>query len=56
VEEAVGSVLLSLGDGNWRMGDRMPVAKSNLGPGDEQIVIEHFMCTSLPPLPFTMSL
>jgi hypothetical protein len=42
------------------MGDRMPVAKSNLGPGDEQIVIEHFMCTFPPPfpslLPFTVKL
>lgn len=46
VQEAVGAVLLSLGDGNWRMGDGMPIAKSNLGPGDEQIIIEHFMCTS----------
>ena len=44
VGEAVGSALLSLGDGNWRMGDGMPVAKSNLGIGDEPIVIEHFMC------------
>ena len=47
VQEAAGAVLLSLGDGNWRMGDGMPVTKSHLGPGDEQIVIEHFMCTSL---------
>ena len=46
VQEAVGAVLLSLGDGNWRMGDGMPITKSNLGPGDEQIIIEHFMCTS----------
>ena len=44
VEEAVGSTLLSLGDGNWRMGDGMPVAKSNLGSGDEAIIIAHFMC------------
>src|SRR6266436_2906714 len=47
VEEAIGSALLSLGDGNWRMGDGMPVAKSNLGSGDEPIVIEHFMCKLL---------
>ena len=45
-QEAVGAVLLSLGDWNWRMGDGMPITKSDLGPGDEQIIIEHFMCTS----------
>lgn len=44
VQEAVGAALLSLGDGNWRMGDGMPVTKSNLGTGDELIIIEHFMC------------
>jgi exocyst complex protein 7 len=44
VGQAVGSALLSLGDGNWRMGYGMPVAKSNLGPGDEPIIIEHFTC------------
>jgi len=43
VQEAVGAALLSLGDGNWRMGDGMPVAKSNLGPGDGSIIIEHFI-------------
>ena len=43
VEEAVGSALLSLGDGNWRMGDGMPIAKSNLGVGDEPIIIADFM-------------
>ena len=45
-QEAVGAVLLSLGDWNWRMGDGMHITKSDLGPGDEQIIIEHFMCTS----------
>lgn len=44
VKEAVGAALLSLGDGNWRMGDGIPVAKSNLGLGDESIIIEHFTC------------
>ncbi|KAF7966561.1 hypothetical protein HWV62_37859 [Athelia sp. TMB] len=44
VLEAVGSALLSLGDGNWRMGDGMPTAaKSTLGPGEEPIIVEHFM-------------
>jgi hypothetical protein len=45
----VGAVLLSLSDGNWRMGDRMSIAQSNFGPGDEQIVNEHFMlnCTGI---------
>ena len=45
-QEAVGVVLLSLGDWNWRIGDGIPITKSDLGPGDEQIIIEHFMCTS----------
>ena len=45
-QEAVGVVLLSLGDGDWRMGDGMPITKSDLGLSDEQIIIKHFMCTS----------
>ena len=45
-QEAVGAVWLSLGDWNWRIGDGMPITKSDLGPGDEQIIIEHFMCMS----------
>ena len=55
VLEAVGSALLSLGDGNWRMGDGMPTAaKSTLGPGEEPIIVEHFMCE--PPLRPLLSL
>ena len=44
VEKVVSLALLSLGDGNWRMGNGMPVVKSNLAVGNEPIVITHFMC------------
>ncbi|KZP11943.1 hypothetical protein FIBSPDRAFT_870829 [Athelia psychrophila] len=39
--------------GQWGMGDGMPTAaKSTLGPGDESIIVEHFICkicTTPPP-------
>lgn len=45
VKPAVGSALLTLGDGNWKMGDGVAVNKSTrLGEGDEDIIIEHFIC------------
>ncbi|KII91380.1 hypothetical protein PLICRDRAFT_135518 [Plicaturopsis crispa FD-325 SS-3] len=44
VQEAAGSALLTLGDGNWKMGEGVQVGK---GPGagdvDESIVVEHFL-------------
>ncbi|KZT18946.1 exocyst complex component exo70 subunit [Neolentinus lepideus HHB14362 ss-1] len=43
VKDAVGSALLTLGDGNWKMGDGMQVGKgSKLGDGDQQIILEHY--------------
>ncbi|KDQ53737.1 hypothetical protein JAAARDRAFT_161423 [Jaapia argillacea MUCL 33604] len=43
VKDAVGSALLTLGDGNWRMGDGIQVKKGGkLSEGDEPIIIEHF--------------
>jgi len=43
VKEAVGSALLTLGDGNWKMGDGMQAGRgSKLGEGDQQIIIEHY--------------
>jgi exocyst complex protein 7 len=47
VRDAVGSALMLLGDGNWRMGDGIQ-AKPNQGkpaPGSERILIEHYACT-----------
>jgi hypothetical protein len=48
VQSAVGSALLALGDGNWKMGEGVQVGMaSKLGDGDEQVIIEHFICTFL---------
>jgi exocyst complex protein 7 len=45
VKPAVGSALVTLGDGNWKMGDGVSVNKSTrLGEGDEDVIIEHFNC------------
>jgi exocyst complex protein 7 len=45
VQAGVGSALLSLGDGNWKMGEGVQVGiPTKLGDGDEQIIIEHFTC------------
>jgi exocyst complex protein 7 len=47
VQEAVGSMLLTLGDGNWKMGEGVQVGKgAKLGEGDESIVLEHYLCRS----------
>jgi hypothetical protein len=44
VKGAVGSALLSLGDGNWKMGEGVQVGKgSKLGEGDEQTILEHYV-------------
>ncbi|KAH7910959.1 Cullin repeat-like-containing domain protein [Hygrophoropsis aurantiaca] len=46
VQEAVGSALLSLGDGNWKMGDGKQISKgqkSTLGEGDEMTIIKHYI-------------
>ena len=48
VQEAVGSALLTLGDGNWKMGEGVQVAKGpKLGEGYETTIIEHFFCQCL---------
>lgn len=47
VKIAVGSVLLKLGDGNWKMGDGVTVPKTaRLGEGDEGLILENFICKS----------
>ena len=52
MQDAVGSALATLGDGNWRMGDGMRMA-ANKGPKSteqltERILLEHYICASLP--------
>ena len=45
VQDAVESALVTLGDGNWRMGEGVRVAKvPKLGEGSEHIILEHFIC------------
>jgi exocyst complex protein 7 len=48
VEAAAASALITLGDGNWKMGEGVQVgvtAKS--GDNDERVILEHFVCSSL---------
>jgi len=42
VREAVGAMLLSLGDGNWKMGEGTQVGKGSRTDIDEQTILEHF--------------
>jgi exocyst complex component 7 len=44
VREAVGPALLTLGDGNWKMGEGVQVGRGKLGEGDEKLIIEHYIC------------
>jgi exocyst complex protein 7 len=49
VRSAVGSTLVTLGDGNWKMGEGVQVGKaSKLGEGDEDIILQHYMCEYWP--------
>jgi exocyst complex protein 7 len=44
VKGAVGSALVALGDGNWKMGEGVKVGKAGKGgETDEQAVTEHFI-------------
>lgn len=56
VKTAVGSALLKLGDGNWKMGEGITVPKTaRLGEGDEDLILENFICQFSPnsdPSPF----
>lgn len=47
VKDAVGAALLTLGDGNWKMGEGMQAGKTKLGQGDEQTVLEHYIRKSV---------
>jgi len=47
LEEAVGSVLRALGDGNWKMGDGKRVGKGQrpgTGDVDQRTLIQHYVC------------
>lgn len=45
VQTAVGSALVSLGDGNWKMGEGVQVGKAaKAGESDESVILEHFIC------------
>lgn len=49
VQDAVGASLLTLGDGNWKMGEGVVMSKGpKLGEGDESIIIEHYLCRFIP--------
>ncbi|TFK72839.1 exocyst complex component exo70 subunit [Pluteus cervinus] len=44
VQSAVGSALLTLGDGNWKMGEGVQVGKGpKLADGDEGVILEHYV-------------
>ncbi|KAH9948038.1 Cullin repeat-like-containing domain protein [Amylocystis lapponica] len=44
LQDAVGAILLSLGDGNWKMGEGAQVGKApRLADVDGRTVLEHFM-------------
>ncbi|KAG6899569.1 hypothetical protein C0993_009148 [Termitomyces sp. T159_Od127] len=45
VQAAVGSALLTLGDGNWKMGEGVQVGKvtTKSGENDETVLLEHFV-------------
>ena len=55
VQDAAASALLTLGDGNWRMGEGAQVGKTKTTEVDERTVLEHFTCETLPLLTTTIS-
>ncbi|KIY52298.1 hypothetical protein FISHEDRAFT_69988 [Fistulina hepatica ATCC 64428] len=43
VRDAAASILLVVGDGNWKMGQGTQVGKgAKLGDGDERVILEHY--------------
>ncbi|KAH9887366.1 Cullin repeat-like-containing domain protein [Cubamyces lactineus] len=42
VQDAAASALLTLGDGNWKMGEGTQIGKTKTTEVDEQTVLEHF--------------
>ena len=46
VQMGVASALMTLGDGNWRMGEGVQVGKTpKAGDIDDQTILEHYTCT-----------
>lgn len=41
---AVGSALLTLGDGNWKMGEGVKVGNKPNTDLNEQTILEHYTC------------
>ena len=50
VQAAVGTALVTLGDGNWKMGDGLKVTGGKSGEGDEQVLLQHYICRWQPDL------
>ena len=50
VQDAVASALMTLGDGNWRMGEGVQVGQKapKIADIDERTILEHYTCK--PPL------
>jgi exocyst complex protein 7 len=46
VMEAVGTALVTLGDGMWKMGEGAGKVLGKSDQDDERVVIEHFICKS----------
>ena len=44
VREAACAMLLTLGDGNWKMGEGARIAKGTRQDVDEKTILEHFTC------------
>ena len=41
---AVASALITLGDGNWKMGEGVKAVGSKVTDIDEQTILEHYVC------------
>lgn len=45
VQDAVASALLTLGDGNWKMGEGVQVGKGTKPTEvNERTILEHYLC------------
>lgn len=45
VKDAVAAALMTLGDGNWKMGEGVQVGKASKATDiDERTILEHYMC------------
>ncbi len=53
MKDAAASALLTLGDGNWRMGEGAQVGKTKPAELDDKTIVEHYTCTFSSRLPAT---